>query len=54
MNLENQKKLAIAEVKSELGLLALDIAEKVIKKELKGNQEQEAFVNTLVKEINLN
>ncbi len=53
-DIENQKKMAIAEIKSELGLMALDIAEKVIKKELKGNQEQEAFVNTLVNEINLN
>lgn len=53
-DIDNQKKLAIAEIKSELGLIALDIAEKVLKKELKGNQEQEAFVNNLVKEINLN
>ena len=53
-DIENQKKAAIAEVKNELGNIALSIAEKVIKKELKGNTEQESYVNSLVKEINLN
>lgn len=53
-DIENQKKAAIAEVKNELGNIALSIAEKVIRKELKGNAEQESYVNTLVKEINLN
>jgi F-type H+-transporting ATPase subunit b len=53
-DIENQKKTAIAEVKSELGAMALSIAERVIRKELKGNAEQEAYVNTLVKEVNLN
>jgi len=53
-DIENQKKAAITEVKNELGLLAIDIAEKVIQRELKGNAEQEAYVNSLVKNINLN
>lgn len=53
-DIENQKKAAIAEVKSELGAMALSIAERVIRKELKGNAEQEAYVNALVKEVNLN
>lgn len=53
-DIENQRKVAMAEVKKELGLMALDIAEKVIKKELKGQKDQEDFVNTLVKEIHLN
>jgi F-type H+-transporting ATPase subunit b len=54
MILKIRKKIAITEVKNELGAMAISIAEKVIKKELKGNAEQEAFVNTLVKDINLN
>ena len=53
-DIENQKKAAIAEVKNELGTIALDIAEKVIRKELKSNADHQAFVNTLVKEVNLN
>ena len=51
--IETQKKAAIAEVKNTVGLLALDIAEKVVRKELKGNNEQVAYVNTLAKEAGL-
>ncbi|MBK9733613.1 MAG: F0F1 ATP synthase subunit B [Saprospiraceae bacterium] len=54
LDIENQKKAAITEVKNEIGSMALSIAEKVIRKELKGNMEQENFVNSLVKELNLN
>lgn len=53
-DIDNQKKAAMMEVKNEVGALALSIAEKVIKKELAGNSEQEAFVGQLVKEVNLN
>ena len=49
-----QKRAAIAEVKNSVGLLALDIAEKVIRKDLKGNAEQLEYVNKLAKESNLN
>ncbi|MCZ2102004.1 MAG: F0F1 ATP synthase subunit B [Chitinophagales bacterium] len=52
--IENQKRAAFAEVKNEIGVMALSIAEKVIKKELQGDANQEAFVNTLVKDIHLN
>ena len=53
-DIQNQKKAAMMEVKNEVGAIALSIAEKVIKKELAGNAEQESFVNALVKDINLN
>lgn len=52
--IDNQKKAAITEVKNQAGMMALDIAEKVLRKELKGNSEQESFVNNLVSEIKLN
>ena len=52
--IDNQKKAAVTEVKNMAGLMAIEIAEKVIKKELKGNPEQEAFVNSLVNDIKLN
>ena len=52
--IENMKLAVITDVKNQAGTLALEIAEKVIRKELKGNAEQVAFVNTLVKEMNLN
>jgi F-type H+-transporting ATPase subunit b len=53
-DIENQKKAAIAEIRNEVGNMALTIAEKVIRKELKGNAEQESYVNTLMKDLNLN
>jgi hypothetical protein len=34
--------------------MAIDIAEKLIQKELKSNPEHEAFVSKLVSEVNLN
>ena len=52
--IENMKQAAMTEVKNQAGMLALDIAEKVIRKELKSDASQVAFVNTLVKEMNLN
>jgi len=52
--IENQKRAAITEVKNSAGIMALEIAEKVIKKELKGKPEHEDYVNKLVDGFNLN
>jgi len=52
--IENQKLAAMTEVKNSAGLMALEIAEKVIKKELKGKSEHVDYVNTLVNGFNLN
>lgn len=54
LEIENQKKAAITEVKNQAGLMALDIAEKVLHKELKGDAAQVSFVNDLVGQIKLN
>lgn len=52
--IENEKQAAIVEVKNKVGMMATEIAEKVIKKELKGQSEHESFVSTLVNQIKLN
>ncbi len=52
--IENQKAQAMREVKNEAGNMALEIAEKVIRRELKGDPSQTSFVNDLVNEIKLN
>jgi F-type H+-transporting ATPase subunit b len=52
--IENQKKQAVIEVKNQVGAMALDIASKVLHKELQSDQAQQELVNTLVKEIKLN
>lgn len=54
VEIENQKLSALAEVKTQVGLMALDIAEKVIKKDLKGQPEQQSYVDQLVTEISKN
>jgi F-type H+-transporting ATPase subunit b len=54
VDIENQKNAAINEIKSVAGELALDMAEKVIKKELKGQSDQEAYIHKLIDEIKLN
>ena len=53
-DIENMKQSALTEVKNQVGNMALDIAEKVLRKELKGDANQVAFVNTLAREMNLN
>ncbi|MGB0862413.1 MAG: F0F1 ATP synthase subunit B [Saprospiraceae bacterium] len=52
--IERQKRAAMTDVKNQAGALALQIAEQVIRKQLAGNTEQEAFVSELVKDIKLN
>lgn len=52
--IENERKAALTSAKNQVGTMAIDIAEKLIQKELKSNPEHEAFVSKLVSEVNLN
>lgn len=52
--IETQKNAAIVEIKNTVGQMALQIAEKVIRKELHSDASQKEFVDKLVKETNLN
>ena len=54
MEIENEKKAAMIEVKNEVGNIATEIAEKILRKELKGNPDHQSYVNTLVGEMNMN
>jgi F-type H+-transporting ATPase subunit b len=54
VEIENQTKAALAQAKNEVGMMAIQIAEQVIRKELKGNAEHETYVKGLVKDLNLN
>jgi len=51
--MEVQKKAAIVEVKNTVGLMALDIAEKVMRKELQTSEAQQSYVKQLAAEANL-
>lgn len=46
------KRSALSDAKKQVGGMAIDIAEKVMQRELKGNQE--SFVASLVKDIQMN
>jgi F-type H+-transporting ATPase subunit b len=52
--IELQKMAAIISVKNEVGLMVLDLAGKLIKKQLKGDKAQEEYVKQLVDEIKMN
>lgn len=52
--IETQKNAAIVEIKNTVGQMALQIAEKVVRKELSSDSTQKEFVDKLVKETNLN
>ncbi|MGV8092891.1 MAG: F0F1 ATP synthase subunit B [Mangrovibacterium sp.] len=48
-----EKEAAISEMKKQMAELSVEIAEKIIQKELKNKAEQEVLVNNLLKDIKL-
>ena len=52
--IENEKVSAITELKSSVGSLSVDIAEKVLKAELKDTEKQNAYIAEMLKDIKLN
>lgn len=54
LEIENQKKSALAELKGQVSALSLDIAERVLRNELGDKAKQEALVNSLLKDVELN
>jgi len=54
LEIESEKNAAITEVKNKVGMMATEIAEKILKKELSNNSEHEGFVSKLIDDINLN
>lgn len=45
---------AVIDIKNQIGNIAIEVAEKVLRKELSGDDSQENFVKTLVDEVKLN
>jgi F-type H+-transporting ATPase subunit b len=52
--IRNEKMAAISELKNQVASLSIDIAEKILKTELSAENKQNAVINNLVNEINLN
>jgi len=53
-DIDNQKAEALNEVKNKVGSIALEIAEKVIQKELAKDKGQSDYVNSMIDDLNLN
>ena len=54
ISIQTEKNAALNEVKNYTATLALDIAEKILRKELSNSDEQRKLVNEYIKEVNLN
>lgn len=54
LQIEQQKMAALTDVKNQIGNLAVEVAEKVLRKELDGSSSQSAYAQQLVSEIKLN
>lgn len=52
--IEREKNTAIAQIRELTGDLALMVAEKVLRKAMRNKKEQEAYVQSLINEIDLN
>ena len=49
-----QKNAALTDVKNQVGSLVIEVAEKVLRRELANKAEQEAYAKSLAEKINLN
>lgn len=50
----NEKNAAVAELKKQVAVLSIEIAEKILKSELSNDEKQKTLVSNLMKDINLN
>lgn len=53
-SINSEKMAALSEIKNQIAFLSVDIAEKIIKKELSSDLRQKEYIENLVKDINLN
>ncbi len=54
VEINNQKLAALDEVKNQVAVLSLDIAEKVLRKQFDDQKKQDALVSDLLKDVKLN
>ncbi|HXP52993.1 MAG TPA: F0F1 ATP synthase subunit B [Bacteroidia bacterium] len=52
--IQNEKSAALAELKSQVATLSIEIAEKILKSELSSDDKQKSLVNNMLKEVSLN
>ena len=54
VEIESQKTAALAEIKDQVATLAIEIAEKILRRQFEDQNKQEALVSDLLKEVKLN
>jgi F-type H+-transporting ATPase subunit b len=54
VSIEQQKMAALTDVKNQVGNLVIEVAEKVLRRELSNKNEQEGYIKQLAGEIKLN
>lgn len=52
--IDNEKKAALTEVKNQVAILSIEIAERILRKELSSKDSQKDLVDGLIKEVTLN
>ena len=52
--IEQQKMAAMTDVKNQVGKMVIEVAEKILRKELGNTEAQEAHIKDLVEEVKLN
>jgi F-type H+-transporting ATPase subunit b len=53
-NIQNEKLAAITELKNQVAVLSIEIAEKILKSELSSDEKQKSLVKNLLQDVNLN
>ena len=53
-SIQNSKRAAMIDIKNQVGKLAVEMSEKVLRRELANKGDQEQFINQLSQEIKLN
>ncbi len=53
-NIQNEKMAAITDLKNQVAVLSIEIAEKILKSELSSDDKQKALVKNLLQDVNLN
>lgn len=53
-SIEQQKMAALTDVKNQVGNLVIEVAEKVLRRELSNKSEQEGYIKQLASEVKLN
>ena len=54
LEIENQKAIAMADVKNQVATLSIEIAEKILRKQFEDQHKQDQLVADLLREVKLN